>query len=117
MRRVADVMTTKVIHAPASSSVIMRSLDPVEMYGVIETLQQVVEKQTIELIKANENLQLQAEEVGADLEKEQGLNCLKSQFISLVSHEFRNPLASIIGLIDLLENYQNKLADEKKFNT
>lgn len=39
------------------------------------------------------------------LEKERQLNDLKSRFVSLVSHEFRSPLAIIQGSVDLIDRY------------
>ncbi len=45
------------------------------------------------------------------LEKEKQLNELKSQFVSMVSHEFRNPLTTIFLTLDLLEQ-QNSLTRE-----
>lgn len=93
---------------------IMRSLDPLELYSVVKTLQQAVEERTTQLSQANEQLQIQAQEVRQALEKEQEVNALKTQFISMVSHEFRNPLTSIIGLADLLETCEGKLCEQKK---
>ncbi|MEA5138365.1 sensor histidine kinase [Arcicella rigui] len=43
------------------------------------------------------------------LVKERQLNLLKSRFISLASHEFRTPLASILGSTDLLELYAENI--------
>ncbi|MBF2076422.1 MAG: response regulator [Synechococcales cyanobacterium C42_A2020_086] len=37
------------------------------------------------------------------LAREQALNRLKSQFVSIVSHEFRNPLSSILFSLDLMD--------------
>ncbi|OUL34823.1 ATP-binding protein [Nostoc sp. 106C] len=37
------------------------------------------------------------------LEKEKQLNELKSQFVSIVSHEFRNPLSSLLVTLELFE--------------
>ncbi|MBK1990025.1 hybrid sensor histidine kinase/response regulator [Sphaerospermopsis aphanizomenoides BCCUSP55] len=37
------------------------------------------------------------------LEKEQELNRIKSEFVSMISHDFRNPLTSIQGFAGLLE--------------
>lgn len=48
------------------------------------------------------------------LEKEQELNKLKSQFISIVSHEFRTPLATINSSNALLQRYCRDSMDEKK---
>lgn len=48
------------------------------------------------------------------LYKERELNKLKSNFISMVSHEFRNPL-TILGLTSqLLQEFDEKLTPEKK---
>ncbi len=46
------------------------------------------------------------------LTKEKQLNLLKSRFISLTSHEFRTPLAGILGSADLLTLYVEKVGNE-----
>ena len=45
---------------------------------------------------------------------EQELAELKSRFITTVSHEFRTPLTTIAFSAGLLENYSNKISDQKK---
>jgi PAS domain S-box-containing protein len=55
----------------------------------------------------------QTELLSQALEKEQQLNQLKSQFVSTVSHEFRNPLAIIRTATELLGIRQN-LTDTQK---
>jgi len=50
----------------------------------------------------------------AALERERELNCLKSNFIEVVSHEFRNPLSAILLALDLLEHQNRQLTVEKK---
>jgi two-component system sensor kinase FixL len=47
------------------------------------------------------------------LKKEIKLNELKSQFISIASHEFRTPLSTILTSAELIERY-NKIEDEEK---
>ncbi|MCS6815044.1 MAG: ATP-binding protein [Cyanobacteria bacterium] len=56
-----------------------------------------------------------AERLSQALAKEQELNRLKSQFISTISHEFRNPLAVIRTATELLERSQN-LSPEKQLS-
>ena len=48
------------------------------------------------------------------LQKEQELRELKSRFVAVVSHEFRNPLSTILFSSELLEKYHEKLSDQKK---
>ena len=48
------------------------------------------------------------------LEKERELGELKTCFVSIVSHEFRNPLASILSAADLMTNYGDRMTDERK---
>ncbi len=49
------------------------------------------------------------------LDKEKQLNELKNKFISIVSHEFRTPLQSILLSVELLQEYSHKMdaADKK----
>lgn len=58
--------------------------------------------------------QKQAEtEINLALEKQKEINELKTRFISIVSHEFRNPLAKIFLSADLLKNYGHKWTEEE----
>ncbi len=53
-------------------------------------------------------------EITQSLNKQQEANRIKSQFISLVSHEFRTPLAAISSNIQLLHRYEDKWPHKKK---
>jgi PAS domain S-box-containing protein len=53
------------------------------------------------------------EEICKALQKEKELNELKSRFVSMISHEFRTPLAVIQSAADLLQNYEWS-ADNKR---
>lgn len=54
------------------------------------------------------------EDIRKTLEKEKELNELKSRFVTTSFHEFRTPLTTILSSAELLENYSNKMAEEKK---
>lgn len=48
------------------------------------------------------------------LEKEQQLNKLKSNFVSMVSHEFRTPLTTILSSSQFLEQYGSDVGEGEK---
>lgn len=67
-------------------------------------LEDRVAKRTAELMEAEVGLR-------RALEKERELHALKSRFVSMASHEFRTPLSTIMGSIDLIGRYASD--DEK----
>lgn len=48
------------------------------------------------------------------LEREREFNELKSRFISVVSHEFRNPLNTILFSSELLQRYNDRITEDKR---
>jgi PAS domain S-box-containing protein len=55
-----------------------------------------------------------AEELRKNLEKELEINELKMRFFSMVSHEFRTPLSTILISAQVLENSNKEWSEEKK---
>jgi len=53
------------------------------------------------------------EALHAALAKEKELGELKSRFVSMASHEFRNPLAAILAITETLTVYRQRLTDEQ----
>jgi PAS domain S-box-containing protein len=51
------------------------------------------------------------------MQKQTELNDLKSRFISMASHEFRTPLATIHGSVELLMHYEDRMTAAKKKHT
>jgi PAS domain S-box-containing protein len=47
------------------------------------------------------------------LETEKRLGMLKSRFVSMTSHEFRTPLATIMASAETLQTYRNRMTDEQ----
>lgn len=48
------------------------------------------------------------------VQRQSELNSMKSRFISMASHEFRTPLATIHGSVDLLQHYGDRMSAEQK---
>jgi signal transduction histidine kinase len=70
---------------------------------------------------ANRKLSMEIEQIRcletdicSSLKRERELNELKSQFVSMVSHEFRSPLQVILSSSQIIEQHGDKLSVEKK---
>ncbi|HEY9748778.1 MAG TPA: PAS domain S-box protein [Allocoleopsis sp.] len=74
---------------------------------------QVIEEIQISSRDITERKRTEAEIQNA-LAQEKELNQLKSSFVSMVSHEFRNPLSAIVLSSELLERYSHKVNEEQK---
>ena len=86
-----------------------------------EELERRVVEQTDELRQKNQSLECEIterqrleEELRHALIEEKELSELKSRIISVVSHEYRTPLATILSSTELLENYSHNWQEEKK---
>jgi Osmosensitive K+ channel histidine kinase len=79
-------------------------------------LQQAETNQYLEAQVRERTQQLEASllELEHALAREKELGELKSRFISMTSHEFRTPLATIQAASDLLKNYGDKMTAEKR---
>lgn len=77
-------------------------------------LEQRVALRTSELSEANRSLAEAREDALRLLARERELSELKSNFVALVSHEFRTPLEVIMSSVDNLERYHDRLLPEKR---
>jgi len=77
-------------------------------------LEQDVEDRTLILKEAIQKLEHTKEELHQALQREMDLNRMKSNFISLASHEFRTPLATVLSSLTLVEKYADMQQTDKR---
>jgi PAS domain S-box-containing protein len=77
-------------------------------------LEKQVKNRTLILEEAITELERTKEELNEALEKERELNELKSRFVSMASHEFRTPLATIMSSLSLVTKYGEQNDKEKQ---
>ncbi|MBF2065272.1 MAG: hybrid sensor histidine kinase/response regulator [Calothrix sp. C42_A2020_038] len=85
---------------------------------LLRSLRYAIErKQALENLRAvNHTLEMRVEEYTAELIKKQEINEFKSEFVSMLSHDIRNPLNTILLAAGLLQNNQDRLSEEKKLS-
>ncbi len=85
---------------------ITKPVEPEEMLVRVKT--------HLTIQQLQQDLYAKNKELQASLEREQELNTFKSRFMSIASHEFRNPLTAILFSNNLLRRYTAKLSSEKE---
>jgi signal transduction histidine kinase len=72
-------------------------------------------KQALEALRSvNEALEIRVQERTAELVKANELNQLKSEYVSMISHDFRDPLNTLLLSTGLLQESHQKLTQAKK---
>ncbi|AFK01530.1 PAS/PAC sensor signal transduction histidine kinase [Emticicia oligotrophica DSM 17448] len=77
-------------------------------------LEREVEERTMILKEAIHKLEQTKDELDNSLKREREVNSMKSRFISIASHEFRTPLATVLSSLSLVEKYSNMQEEEKR---
>lgn len=77
----------------------------IERKQLLETLRQV-----------NQTLQVRVEKSNAELVKANEINQFRSELVSMLSHDIRQPLNTILLAAGLLQNNEDRLTQEKKRN-
>ncbi|MDH5721423.1 MAG: PAS domain S-box protein [Spirochaetia bacterium] len=88
--------------------------DITELSRYRASLIQMVTERTSKIKEMLEREKRMTKELTELLDKEKELSQLKSKFVSMVSHEFRTPLAAIRLSSDLLKFYDTKMSDKEK---
>jgi PAS domain S-box-containing protein len=91
-----------------------------KVLGTVVTFQDITQRQLAETLlqRTNEELELKVRDRTAELhranEQLQELSTLKSRFVSMVCHEFRNPLNNILLAASSLERYDTQLSTDRR---
>ncbi len=85
-----------------------------EIRKLNDELEATVEKRTVQLTNALHELERSKQVLGQSLEKEKELNELKSNFVSMASHEFRTPLSTVLSSAYLIEKYSSAEEQPKR---
>ena len=73
----------------------------------LESLQKAKQQVDIDLVR----LKVAEQEVSRALDREREMNRLKSEFVNLVSHQFRTPMTSILLKAEALQRFSNRSSD------
>ena len=83
---------------------------------LVRSIQYAIERQKAsELLReTNENLTNQIQQKTSELMKAKEINHFQSELVSMFSHDFRNPLTTVLSCTELLHNKKDLLSEEKK---
>lgn len=81
---------------------IVRTLDPLEVFAVVETLQRTVEAKTSALNQEINDRKALEKQLQQALFAANAANHSKNEFLAHMSHELRTPLTAILGFTELL---------------
>ncbi|MEH1938154.1 MAG: hybrid sensor histidine kinase/response regulator [Nostoc sp.] len=110
-----EELAIEAVRQGAQDYLVKRQVNPDVL---VRSLRYAIErKQLLESLRTvNQTLQIRVEERTAELVKANELNQFRSEFVSMFSHDIRNPLNTILLAAGLLQNYDEKLTKEKKLN-
>ena len=83
---------------------------------LVRSIQYAIERQKASdlLRETNENLTNQIQQKTAELMKAKEINHFQSELVSMFSHDFRNPLTTVLSCTELLHNKNDLLSEERK---
>jgi PAS domain S-box-containing protein len=92
----------------------LRKAAEAQLKNYSHELERQVEKRTLIMKEAIAELEKTRDELNKALGKEKELNELKTRFVSMASHEFRTPLATVLSSLSLVSKYGEQGDKEKQ---
>ena len=83
---------------------------------LVRSIEYAIERQKASdlLRETNENLIEQIQQKTSELMKAKEINHFQSELVSMFSHDFRNPLTTVLSCTELLHNKNDLLSEERK---
>lgn len=108
-----DELAIEAVREGAQDYLIKRKIN---VEGLVRSLQYAIERKRVaeQMRKENENLSEQVEVKNSQLIEANKQGQLRSEFLSMFSHDFRNPLTTILASAGLLEEKKAYLTEEKQ---
>ncbi len=104
-------LNTPVLNAKNEVIYIIHRVEDVTDYIRLQKEHTEKDKMALELEK---KVRERTIELTNSLQRERAMNEMKSRFVSMASHEFRTPLATILSSLALLEHYKDPGQEENK---
>lgn len=90
---------------PLHTEIYLSRMDLIRGPAIMVSIRDITDRKRVQL------------EIQKALQREKELNEMKSSFVSMISHEYRTPLATITLSVDLLSRYSDRIDDAKKEET
>ncbi len=110
-----EELAIEAVRQGAQDYLVKRQVNNTEF--LVRSLVYAIERKQVaeQLRSANQALKVKVEEETAQLVKAKEVNQLTSEFVSMFSHDFRNPLTAILLSTGLLQHNEHRLSKETKF--
>ena len=110
-----EELAIEAVRQGAQDYLVKRHVNPDTL---VRSVRYAIERQQFleQLNQINQTLETQVEEKTAELLKSQEINQLKSEFVSILSHDIRNPLNTILLAAGLLQRHNQGQKNDEEIN-
>ena len=108
-----DLLAIEAVRQGAQDYLVKRKIN-IEV--LVRSIQYAIERQkaSVLLRETNDNLVNQIQQKTSELMKAKEINHFQSELVSMFSHDFRNPLTTVLSCTELLHNKKDLLSEERK---